>query len=301
MKKILFFFLINYCALTTYAQQEAQFTHFAFNRMAYNPAYAGSRNDLAIGAIYRHQWMGIPSAPRTANAWAHKAFSNGKVGAGISVQADQLGLTNNYATALSYAYRIKTGNGTLSFGLRAEGEYSMLDWSKADPADLVDNQIGASSARFAPNFGTGVYYQTKNYYVGISAPRFLKNALYSKQPKGRDTRSYYAMAGAMIPLGANVKLAPSTLFTYNMSAPAAFDFNANFILMNTLWIGASFRTTDSFDAMMQYQITPATRAAISYDFTSSNLRKYTSGSMELMIEHTFCDCGKDKVKNIRFF
>ncbi len=301
MKKILFFIFINICATAIYAQQEAQFTHFAFNRLAFNPAYAGSRNDLAIGAIYRHQWLNIPSAPRTANAWAHKAFSNGKVGAGISVQADQLGLTSNYSTALHYAYRIKAGNGNLSFGLRAEGEYTTFDWSKADPADVIDNQIAAVNSRFSPNFGTGIYYQAKNYYVGLSAPRFLKNSLYKKQPQGRDTRSYYAMAGAMIPLGTNVKLAPSALFSYNMSAPMAFDFNANFILMNTLWLGASFRSTDSFDAMMQYQITPATRAAISYDFTTSHLRKYTTGSMELMIEHTFCDCGKDKVKNIRFF
>jgi type IX secretion system PorP/SprF family membrane protein len=177
----------------------------------------------------------------------------------------------------------------------------MFDWTKADPADVVDSQIGTANSRFAPNFGAGVYYQAKNYYLGVSMPRFLKNSLYQKQPKGRDQRSYFAMAGALVTLSPNVKLAPSALFSFNPSAPMAFDFNTNIILMNTLWIGASVRTTDSFDAMMQYQITPATRVAIAYDFTTSHLRKYSSGSLELMVEHTFCDCAKDKVKNIRFF
>jgi type IX secretion system PorP/SprF family membrane protein len=300
MRKILILIIII-CATNIYAQQEVQFTHFAFNRMAYNPAYAGSRTDLAVGAIYRHQWLNIPSAPRTANIWAHKAYANGKVGAGFALQADQLGLTNNYSAVMNYAYRIKAGNGTLSFGLRTEGEYAMFDWYKADPADIVDNQIGVNNSRFAPNFGAGAYYQTKSFYVGISAPRFLKNTMYSKYPQGRDTRSYYAMGGAMLPLGQHLKLAPSAMFSYNPSAPMAFDFNANFIIMNTLWVGASFRSTDSFDAMLQYQLTPATRFAIAYDFTTSGLSKYTAGSMELMLEHTFCNCAKDKVKNIRFF
>lgn len=301
MKKIVLLFILNCCLSAIYAQQDAQFTHFAFNRMAYNPAYAGSRNDLALGAIYRHQWLSIPSAPRTANAWAHKSFMKGKIGAGLSVQADQAGLTNDYSAAMHYAYRIKTSRGQLSFGLRAEGEYVMLDWARADAADIVDPQIGAINSRFAPNFGAGVYYQTSRYYLGVSAPRFLKNALYAKQPNGRDTRSYYAMAGAMIPLTSQIKLAPSAMLSVNPSAPMAFDFNANVILMNTLWLGASVRTTDSFDAMIQYQVTNATRVAFAYDFTSSRLRKYSPGSMELMVEHTFCDCAKDKVKNIRFF
>jgi type IX secretion system PorP/SprF family membrane protein len=302
MRKIFnLFIFISLCYSQSQAQHDAQFTHFAFNRMAYNPAYAGSRNDLALGAIYRHQWMNIPSAPRTANVWAHKSFLNQKVGAGINIQADQIGLTNTYNAILNYAYRIKAGQGQLSVGLRAEGESIFFDWQKADPADIVDNQIGVTDTRFAPNFGAGLYYQAKTYYLGLSAPRFLKNALYRKQPIGRDVRTFYAMGGAMIPLGTHVKLAPNVLMSMNASAPFAFDFNANFIFMNTLWVGASFRTTDSFDALLQYQITPATRAAIAYDFTSSALRKYTNGSMEIMIEHTFCDCAKDKVKNIRFF
>lgn len=302
MRKI-FNIIILFCLISIkiQAQHDVQFTHFAFNRMAYNPAYAGSRNDLAIGAIYRHQWMNIPFAPRTANVWAHKSFFNQKVGAGLSVQADQIGLMNTYNAVMNYAYRIKAGQGQLSFGLRLEGESAMFDWQRADPADLVDNQIGTINSHFAPNFGAGIYYQTKSYYLGFSAPKFLKNALYQKQPIGRDIRTFYAMGGAMIPLTTNVKLAPSALLSINASAPIAFDFNANFIFMNTLWIGASFRTTDSFDALLQYQITPATRAAIAYDFTSSALKKYSNGSMEIMIEHTFCDCAKDKVKNIRFF
>ncbi|MFZ4543866.1 MAG: type IX secretion system membrane protein PorP/SprF [Saprospiraceae bacterium] len=300
MKKI-FFLLIQFCAVGIYAQQEAQYTHFAFNRMAYNPAYAGSKSDLVLGGIYRHQWFNLPTAPHSANIWAHKAFMKDKVGAGISIQRDQLGLTENYNATLNYAYRMKVANGNLSVGIRAEGEYNRFDWSKADPADIVDNSIGNYNARMAPNFGAGLYYQSKSIFFGLSAPRFFKNALYSKKPNGRDQRTYFGMAGALIALNQQVKFSPSILFTYNKSAPTAIDFNANLIILNKIWVGGSYRTTDSFDALLQYQANPATRVGIAYDFTTSSIRKNTTGSIEVMMEYTFCGCANEKVKNIRFF
>ncbi len=304
MKKILFFIIITAFSYKMQAQHESQYTHFAFNRTAYNPAYAGSKEDLTVSALYRNQWSGVAGAPKTVNASIHSPFFNKKCGAGLSIYGDQIGVTNTMSVALDYNYKIPIAGGTLSIGLRAEGERSSMDFSEITPTDGSDNLITSSQAapsRIAPNFGAGAYFSTKKYYVGLSVPRFLKNALYAKQPIGRDVRSAYLTGGVILPVSNNVKLLPSAMISYNSSTPTEFDFNVNAIFMNTLWLGGSYRVNDSFAALMQYQMSGQTRLGMSYDFTTSALKKSSRGSFEIMLEHTFCNCGKDNITNMRFF
>ena len=286
------------------AQHESQYTHFAFNRLAYNPGYAGSKDDLTVGGLYRHQWAGIDGAPRTMNAFVHTPFFNGKCGAGLSLYADKIGVTQTYSGALDYSYKIKMAGGTLSLGLRGEMEYGNFDLSNANPSDAIDNVISttaSSATRLAPNFGAGAYFATKRYYVGFSVPRLLKSHLYQLNPKGKSVRNMFLTGGAVLPVGTNVKLVPSAMLTFNPSAPLVVDLNANLVFMNTLWVGASLRPGDSIDGMIQYQLSGQTRLGMSYDFTTSALRKSSKCSFEIMFEHTFCNCAKDNITNLRFF
>jgi type IX secretion system PorP/SprF family membrane protein len=304
MKKIFFLFIHIVLVFSLKAQHESQYTHFAFNRLAYNPAYAGSKEDLTVGGLYRHQWAGVTGAPRTLNAFLHTPFMNGRCGAGLSLYGDQIGATQTYTGALDYAYKIKMAGGTLSIGLRGELEHGTFDLTNANPADLVDNTIAdaaTNGTRNALNFGTGAYFSTSKYYIGLSVPRLLKNHLYKKFPTGRDVRSAYLTAGAVFPVSQNVKIVPSAMISYNASAPISYDLNVNAVFMNTFWLGGSVRLGDSFDALVQYQLSGQTRLGMSYDFTTSALRKNSKGSFEIMIEHTFCDCARDNVTNLRFF
>ena len=47
------------------AQQEPQYTQFIFNKLTYNPGYAGSFVSPTLTAIYRNQWLGIDGSPKT--------------------------------------------------------------------------------------------------------------------------------------------------------------------------------------------------------------------------------------------
>ena len=65
MKKIypLIILFATWSAAT--AQQDAQYTQFMFNKLAYNPAYAGSIESPTLTAIYRKQWIGLEGSPET--------------------------------------------------------------------------------------------------------------------------------------------------------------------------------------------------------------------------------------------
>lgn len=64
MKKIYLLFIV-FVGLSSYAQQDAQYTQYMYNTMSVNPAYAGSRGVLSITALHRSQWVGLEGAPST--------------------------------------------------------------------------------------------------------------------------------------------------------------------------------------------------------------------------------------------
>ncbi len=45
------------------AQQDPQYTQYMYNTEVVNPAYAGSRDALSFGLLYRTQWVGLDGAP----------------------------------------------------------------------------------------------------------------------------------------------------------------------------------------------------------------------------------------------
>jgi len=103
------------------AQAEVQYSQFIFNKLAFNPGYAGSKEALTLGAIYRHQWQGINGAPRTFSAYTHAPFGDGKSGAALAVTSDRIGIVNNSYIDLAYSYRIKVGDeGKLSLGVQMQ-------------------------------------------------------------------------------------------------------------------------------------------------------------------------------------
>ena len=124
--------------------------------------------------------------------------------------------------------------------------------------DLNDNKL-------APNFGAGIYYYQHNFYVGLSAPRFLKTSYYrsgglNSGQNSKDKRTYYGMAGLIANINKDVKFRPSVLVSYNASAPFEWVANASFIFRNALWLGVSYRAGDSVDAFAQFQFNNQLRA-----------------------------------------
>lgn len=307
MKRNLIFSILMMSAFALFAQQEPQYTHYAFNRLAYNPAIAGSMGNGVLAALYRNQWSGIDGAPRTAIVSGHMPVFGNRAGMGLTLTNDQIGMTTSNFGVLSYAYRIPvTERAVLSIGLQGEVEYSSFDWSKANLAQKTDQLAGSQAAsKIGANAGTGIYLKTPRYYVGFSVPRLFKNTLYksinNQNKTNRDFRSYYVSAGATFPLSTNVSFIPMTMVSFGPSVPTSFDLGANFLFMKKFGIGANWRALDSFDGLIQMQLTNRLKAGFAYDFTTSALKKATNGSWEAMLEYQFKCKDKDLVNSIRYF
>lgn len=74
----------------SYAQQDPHYTQYMYNMNVINPAYAGSKENLSMGLLYRKQWVNLDGAPSTFTFSGHAPVGK-NVGMGLSVISDEIG------------------------------------------------------------------------------------------------------------------------------------------------------------------------------------------------------------------
>src|SRR5689334_12410573 len=119
MKKLFILFVAGLSIGSIQAQQDAMYTHYMYNTLAINPAYAGSRDALTMTALGRFQWVGFSGAPMTQTFTAHAPVAWQSLGLGLSVVNDKIGPTTTTSIYADIAYRMKISEySRLSFGLK---------------------------------------------------------------------------------------------------------------------------------------------------------------------------------------
>lgn len=266
---------------------------YILNPVSINPAFAGNRNALNIAAFYRRQWVGIAGSPETVTFSMDAPFIDGKVGLGLMIVNDKIGVTKETQFLSSYAYKIDVGDGMLSFGIGAGVITTNTAWSKLvviDPGDdfyLIDSRVFV-----VPNFSFGVYYTFRNYFAGFSIPKFLSYKFnFDKNKYGlvNDPSLYTYMlnTGYLFKISEKIKLMPSTLISYSAGGKLLFDINAYTSFFDRFWLGFSYRDKRSVAALFQFNVNNQLKVAYSYDFDIGKLGRYSNGSHEIMLRYEF--------------
>lgn len=309
MKKISLIVLIGFWTTLVSAQQEAMYTHYSFNTLAVNPAYAGSRDALTLTALHRSQWVGFDGAPITQTFTAHGNLLNNKIGIGLSFANDKIGPLNNTSIYADFAYRLKINEKSkLAFGLKGGVNLLKGDFNSLEVQDAQDPFLtSVSSNDLMPNFGFGVYYSRERFYLGISTPRLLqKEAFVSSNTLniGKEIRHYYLIVGAIFNLSSNgsLKLKPTTFVKVTDGAPIEADLTALFLIKNKFEIGPMFRTGDAIGLLLGFNPIQQLRVGYSFDWSYANQTFTTnSGSHEIMLRYDIIRNNNNRIKSPRFF
>ncbi len=291
-------------SLKSNAQQEAMYSQYMFNTMALNPSYAGSREVFSATLLARAQWRGIEGAPVSQTLSMDAPLNNKKVGVGLIVFNDKIGLTHNTGAHASYAYRIRLKKSTFSMGLKLgmvqyQANLNQATLSTGNTSDDAGFQNNVSV--LIPSAGTGFYLNSDKYYFGASIPN-LYNTQLTKNAKVHVNKydHLFVMAGYVFSLNKDFKLKPSALYKFVKGAPMELDLNANLWMYDVVGLGISYRTGDAIVAMAEIQVRNNFRIGYSYDYTTTALRKYNTGSHELILRFEF-GFGKTKVITPRYF
>jgi type IX secretion system PorP/SprF family membrane protein len=307
MKKIFAILIAFGGSLVAYSQQELLVSQYMFNGLMLNPAYAGTHAYFSANALHRSQWVQFEKAPVSQVFSIDGPISNDKLGIGLLVHNDKLGVTSQLDASANISYKLLLGSGKLSFGLRAGfSNYSaklseVVVWQSGDQV-FERNDI---SGEFVPKFGFGMYYYTDSFYAGLSVPNIYSlddNILIEEsQDEGYFEQHYYLNAGVVIESNTTLTIKPSILVKYVPSAPVEVDLNCNFMFFRKFWLGAGYRTGDALIGMLEYNITPQLSAGYAYDFTLTDIAEYSNGSHEVMVAYDFGKRIEIKTRSPRYF
>jgi len=313
---------------SAYAQQTIQFSQYVFNGLAVNPAYAGYKEEWTANFSFRSQWVGIDGAPRTGTAsFDGLTDQEGKkMGLGFIASTDRLGPQNTSAFYVNYAYRLQLDaedTKRLSFGIGAGATQYNLDGSKFISTDLGDGVIPiGNESKLRPDVRVGVYFYTPKFYIGASVLDLLSGtrsddiATEGDYKVLRQVRHLYVTGGVMIPLTESLDLKPSFMLKEDFKGPTNLDLNAYLLISKVVWLGASYRTgvtlwdkknlqqglsqSDAIAGIVELQMSSRFRLGYSYDYTTSKLSSYQSGSHEFSLSMSFPG-KKARVLSPRYF
>ena len=286
-KLYLFIFLITtFCG---FAQQLPQYSQYMLNEMAINPAVAGRDDFAEVRSNNRHQWLGITDAPRTYMLTLQGPIKDKNMGLGMNIYTDIVGPTRRTGINFSYAYHLKLQSDLhLSLGLSAGLQQWGIDGSKITLREEGDQQL-INSYRTAPlpDLGAGIYFYKKDkFYFGFSLPQMYQApiGLYDGSSNKSKLVSQINVNGAYkIEIDEQFTVEPSFLVKYQKPAPVKVDIGGRVIYKKEIWAGLVYRHKDAVSFLLGYMFKDYLSIGYSYDITTTQVRKYSSGTHELML------------------
>jgi type IX secretion system PorP/SprF family membrane protein len=270
------------------AQQDPQYTQYMYNMSIMNPAYAGSKENMTGGVLYRKQWLDIEGAPTTGTFFINSPVGK-NVGLGLSAINDKIGPVEETNVYADFSYTLNLGDDRrLAFGLKGGVTMHKIDFNTIYPTlpDINDEAFnGPNPNKSFLNIGSGLFYYTNKYYVAASVPNMLKSNYldYSGRRFGTETLHYFITGGYVFDINSDLKFKPSTMIKSAINAPVSVDLSANFLFNDKFEVGGTYRLQDSFGAMVNYAVSPSLRIGYAYDQIVSDLKVTTPSSHEIMI------------------
>ena len=287
-------------ASAAYAQNDPLFTqHWALPTL-YNPAATGDTDWLRIRGAGRLQWIGITNAPKSFVATADMPFKvfNKRVGAGVTMLQESIGLFSNILISAQGSYKLKFLKGQLGIGLqlgyynsrfRATDAYIPDDDDYHEPEDpsipkqdLTGNALDAS---------LGLSYTHPLFHIGLSGMHLTAPTVKMEIEGSESTetlqyetnlnRTLYFDAGGNIALRNTLfLLQPSLLMMTDFSKlSAALTLRATY--NRFLFVGIGYRWDDAVSIMAGAEFKNFF-IGYAYDYPTSSIAKVSSGSHEIV-------------------
>jgi len=291
MKKINLSILSLFLTTLIWSQQDAQYTQYMYNMSVINPAYTTNTIGIVnLGALHRTQWVGVVGSPKSSNIFIHTPINN-KIEVGFSLVNDNIGdvvKENNLYADVAYKLDLED-YGNLSFGLKVGVSFFDVNFNgfTLQSGDVfTDPNFSDNINKSYFNVGAGVYYNTDNYYVGLSIPTLL-NSKYLNRDNGKyqgtGQAHVFLTGGYVFEINDLIKLKPAFMTKVVKGANAVFDITTNVLYNNRLEVGIGYRIGDALSGMINFKATPELRIGYAYDHTLSNLGPFSSGSHELFV------------------
>jgi len=308
-KKYAILFLMFIISLRVFAQQDPMYSQYIFNGLLINPAYAGTHEVLNATLLYRNQWVNIPGAPQTGPFSIDSPVKNQKVGLGLNMSYDKIGVTNHTSVSGIYAYKLRFSESSLTFGVQAGVGFFFSNNTLVKYSDNAQSDVAflTNYHETLPNFGLGMYYNSNRFFAGFSVPQILgptiQHAIYGNLRNDLNlslVNHYFLSSGYLFDPSPGLRLQFSTLLKFVDGAPIEGDLNGILWFSDVLALGLSYRSEASVGVLGQVKINGQLFLGYAYEYSTTQLSDFTTGSHEIVLRYQF-DFSRGKIATPRFF
>ncbi|RUT73247.1 PorP/SprF family type IX secretion system membrane protein [Ancylomarina longa] len=313
IKILIFWICYQFSISSVMAQENLRFSNYNYNRLFYNPAYAGTSRFMEAVIAYRNQWVGIEGSPETALVSVQAPVNYTNFGLGAIFYNNKFGIQQDNAIFLNYAYHFQVSyNGILSLGVQAGFVNKQIKWTnltRFDPNFPSPNDPAFPSqdiSTWVSNFGIGLYYYTPEYFISFSAPRLLSNNQPSTEGLSNNLTfdvkqiHFFLGAGINLPINNEINFVPSLLLTSSYSSSTNMNMNFDFIHESGVSIGMGYRSDDSWAALIGYQLNPKLRFSYSYEKSFGKYRSKGFTNHEIILNYNL-SLKKSQITSPRYF
>lgn len=291
-KIILSIILLGAVVMQSHAQEAGYFNHHYFQPILINPGATGFDGDHQILGSYKLNFTDFEDAPRSFTALYHGSFAN-KIGLGIQLMSDQVGVAQVFQGKLNYAYRFGFNDAVISVGLSTGLQTFKIKDTQNDPLiDPNDELLNEAVDGYLLFDGAaGVYGEIdKKLFFGISFPNLIKNRLSDINGdvnlEDLDGLSYAVLVGYKFAIkNYNFSVEPSLTVKNLRYSPFLVDANLKFNFLDEQLVGGigySIGDNSRASLLLGTRIN-ALRIYYSYDVSLGDFQQYNNGSHEFTL------------------
>jgi len=295
-----------------YSQQVPLYSQYLLNGFLLNPAAAGSEGYTAVNITAREQWIGLRDGPGTyalsfqtrilKKSYISKGASvkrrkrsgsrSGNVGVGGYLFNDRNGATERIGFKGTYAYHLNLQQSQLSFGLSFVAYQFRLDddlITLEDPGDQLWQ--GAHKSVFIPDADFGVYYTSRDYYVGFSVDQMFESVLKigdAGYDRYKMERNYYLMGGYDYEVRRDISLSPTAMVKYAENGKLQADITGKVIFQDSYWGGLTYRTGHAIIVLAGVSVDKLI-FGYAFDIGLNSIMKHSYGTHEFTFIAKFGD------------
>jgi type IX secretion system PorP/SprF family membrane protein len=275
-------FLLN--TAVSVGQSDFDLTQRWFNETLYNPASAGNNFSTGVFLHTRQQWVGITGAPSTHAGTIDTYIESLRSGFGLTFAADKLGSVSSYSTRLAYAFYIPIGEKAvlslgLSGGILARNRKVSTGGSE-NPDDPA--LIYGSVSNYSPDFDFGLEFKGP-FKLGASIRHLAAQPPKYNLPK--HSINIWTYFSSRFNLSESLSLEPLVSVLYNESSYRAeagallyfFKTERRNTYSDRFWLGALYRTENSFALLAGVNLSPKIRLGYSFDYATGDLSSIAKG------------------------
>ena len=258
------------------AQQTPLFSAYHFNKLLVNPAFTGIDNEYRAFGFFRSQWGNMPGRPITGGATVEGSFWKDRIGTGLTIINDQIGIFNQTNISVSYSQKIKFAKQhQISIGLQGSAFINRIDFSRSQSADINDPSLAdQKQMRTVFDLSVGLSYKWKGLLLGFSVPQVLQpNAKYatglSNSADYKFVRHYNAFAQYRISLfKEKFNITPTVFMRKSRYTSVQVDATLLLDYKNLVFVGAGYRNSFGLITMVGVNIQNMFTVAYAFDYTT---------------------------------